>query len=122
MIQQEFRRGYTTHDQISLLPTMQLFYLIVSHSGVSRTSDTIIVFNIFGVSRAEIVNSARIWAGCRVHDLYAVCGLVVDHFIFCAVCFVLTMCIASRHIIASSYANFFDCYKIFCLILVLISI
>ena len=93
-----------------------------TNSGVWRTSDMIIVFNIFGVSRAEIVNSARIWAGCRVHDLYAVCGLVVDHFIFCPVCFVLTMCIASHHIIASSYANFFDCYKIFCLILVLISI
>ena len=101
---------------------MQLFYLIGSHSGVWRTSDVIIVFNIFGVSRAELENSARICMGCRVHDLYAVCGLVGNHFILCAVCFVLTMCIASRHIIASSYANFFDCYKIFCLILVLISI
>ena len=77
----------------------------------------IIVFNIFGVPRAE--NSARISSVA----LICVCGLVVDHFIFCAVCFVLlTMCIVSRHIIASSYANFFDCYKILCLILVLISI
>ena len=78
----------------------------------------IIVFNIFGVSRAELENSARISSVA----LICVCGLVVDHFIFCAVRFVLTMCIVSRHIIASSYANFFDCYKILCLILVLISI
>ena len=78
----------------------------------------IIVFNIFGVSRAELENSARISSVA----LICVCGLVVDHFIFCAVCFVLTMCIVSRHIIASSYANFFDCYKMLCLILVLISI
>ena len=97
---------------------MQLFYLIVSHSGVWRTSDMIIVFNIFGVSRAELENSARISSVA----LICVCGLVVDHFIFCAVCFVLTMCIMSRHIIASSYANFFDCNKIFCLILVIICI
>ena len=83
----------------------------------------IIVFDIFGVSRAELENSERIWGvAFMICMLDAVCGLVVDHFIFCAVCFVLTMCIASRHIIASSYANFFDCYKIFCLILVLISI
>ena len=59
---------------------MQLFYLIVSHSGVWRTSDMIIVFNIFGVSRAELENSARISSVA----LICVCGLVVDHFIFCA--------------------------------------
>ena len=44
----------------------------------------IIVFNIFGVSRAELENSARISSVA----LICVCGLVVDHFIFCAVCFV----------------------------------
>ena len=78
----------------------------------------IIVFNIFGVPRAELENSARISSVA----LIGVCGLVVDHFTICTVCFVLMMCIMSRHIIASSYANFFDCNKIFCLILVLISI
>ena len=53
--QQEFRRGYTTHDQISLLPTMQLFYLIVSHSGVWRTSD------MKGSSSNELFSNARIY-------------------------------------------------------------
>ena len=52
----------------------------------------IIVFNIFGVSRAELENSARILSVA----LICVCGLVVDHFIFCTVCFVLTMCIVNQ--------------------------
>ena len=78
----------------------------------------IIVFIILlGVQNLKILRASG------VSPLF-VCGLVVDHFIFCAVCFVLTMCIniMSRHIIASSYAHFFDCNKIFCLILVIICI
>ena len=52
----------------------------------------IIVFNIFGVSRAELENSA----GISSVALICVCGLVVNHFIFCAVCFV--QCVL-RHVI-----------------------
>ena len=78
----------------------------------------IIVFNIFGVPRAELENSARIWGvalicmwfGCRSFHILRGLFRVNDVYIM------------SRHIFASSYANFFDCNKIFCLILVIISI
>ena len=78
----------------------------------------IIVFNIFGVSRAELENSARISSVA----LICVCGLVACRSFHILRGLSRAMCIVSRHIIASSYANFFDCYKILCLILVLISI